>query len=249
MGSYQISTNIYVGKDPKFGEYDKEIVHRLLQQVQIDFSCWIGDDVFQTCNCTLLYKGECPTIYKVGDKDHLIMLHVTGNEWWRWIYQFAHEYCHHLVNGPITSEMIGLQWFEEVICDLSSICHLDRLIALCDVLRISSALDNHNRIPYKIPVIACRNANLGTAQENCSEYLKSVAEKLAEPVCHRDIYSNLSATMLPLFQENPRLWKIILHFGDMRRWSSLEDLFDHLETTATVDYAASLTKLRSLLFS
>ena len=38
MKANRISDNIYVAEDPKFGTYNKHIVHRLLQQVQIDFS-------------------------------------------------------------------------------------------------------------------------------------------------------------------------------------------------------------------
>lgn len=241
MRAKQISPNIHITKDPNFGVYNELIVHRLLQQVQIDFAYWIGNNVFQTSNCYLFYKDKCPTIYDMGEVGHRICLHVKNDDWWRWTYQFAHEYCHHLINGPMQGCIMGLLWFEETICDLASIYHLNRLIALCDALQI----DNQ----YKTFVISCYNANLGTLQKNSQEYLKSVAAQLAEPVYHREIYSNLSATMLPLFLDNPHLWKIILHFGDMRQWNSLEDLFQHLERNATVDYVYSLKKLRLLLFS
>lgn len=241
MKANPLSPNIYVVEDSNFEEYNKEVVHRLLQQVQIDFSNWIGDSVFQTINCFLFYQDECPEIYSLGEAGHRLCLCVKGDDWWRWVYQFAHEYCHHIINGTMSGELKGLMWFEETICKLASICHLNRLIALCDALQI----DNQ----YKTFVISCYNANLGTLQKNSQEYLKSVADQLAEPVYHREIYSNLSATMLPLFLDNPHLWKIILHFGDMRQWNSLEDLFQHLERNATVDYVYSLKKLRLLLFS
>ena len=63
----QISTNIYVAEDPNFGEYNKEVVHRLLQQVQIDFSNWIGNQVFLTSNCHLFYQEEHPTISRTSN--------------------------------------------------------------------------------------------------------------------------------------------------------------------------------------
>ena len=239
MKTNQISTNIYVAEDPNFGEYNKEVVNRLLQQVQIDFSNWIGDNIFQTSNCFLFYQDECPEIYSLGEVVHRICLHVKGDDWWRWVYQFAHEYCHHLINGAMSNEVTGLIWFEETVCNLASICHLNRLIALCDVLQIDSQ--------YKTSVIYYRDASLGTVQSNCQEYLKSVADQLAQPVYHRGIYSNLSATMLPLFLENTHLWKIILHFGDMRSWNSLEDLFVHLRETADDSNSVSLDKLYDLL--
>jgi hypothetical protein len=239
MKTNQISTNIYVAEDPNFGEYNKEVVNRLLQQVQIDFSSWIGNEVFSTSNCFLFYQDECPEIYSLGETGHRICLCVKGDDWWRWVYQFAHEYCHHLINGTMSGEVTGLMWFEETICNLSSIYHLDRLIALYDVLRI----DNH----YKDIVVHFYNLSLGTAQSNCQEYLKLHMDELVEPVYHREIYSNLSATMLPLFLENTHLWKIILHFGDMRSWNSLEDLFAHLRETADDSYSVSLDKLYNML--
>lgn len=239
MKANRISDNIYVAEDPKFGTYNKHIVHRLLQQVQIDFSSWIGTQAFTTSNCIICYQDGHPEIYSMGEAGHRICLHVKGDDLWRWVYQFAHEYCHHLINGNTSGNVTGLMWFEETICDLSAICHLDRLIALCGVLRI----DNH----VKDWIVNCRNANLGTVQSNCREYLKQNLDKLGQPLYQRGIYSNLSTTMLPLFQKNPCLWKIILQFGDMRRWSSLDALFRHLRNTADDSYSLSLYKLQNLL--
>lgn len=241
MRVYKISANLYVAGDPNFGDFDKDIVFRLLQQVQIDFSNWIGTSVFLTSDCFIFYKDICPTIYSFGDNEHHIRLHVKGNDWWRWVYQFAHEYCHHLINGKMTGEISGLVWFEETICDLSAIFHLNRLIALCDVFQID------NLIQYKNYARACLVVNQGQAQDNCREYLKQHLNQLEEPVYHRDIYSNLSSTMFPLFEENNHLWKIISHFGDMRSWSSLEDLFVHLRNTADDSYSVSLNKLHDML--
>lgn len=239
MNVYRISTNIYVAEDPHFGTYNKQIVHRLLQQVQIDFSCWIGNHVFLTSDCFIFYQDECPEIYKMGEFGHRICLNVKGDDWWRWVYQFAHEYCHHLINGTMSGDVTGLMWFEETICKLSALCHLDRLIALCGVFLID------NRI--KDWIVSCRNANLGSVQNNCREYLRQNLDILGQPSYQRGIYSNLSATMMPLFQGNPCLWKIILHFGDMRRWPSLDALFRHLRETADDSYSLSLEKLKRLL--
>ena len=243
MNTIKISPNIYIIEDANFGTYNKNIVYRLLKQVQIDFASWIGNIVYQTSNCLVFYKDECPTIYDIREIGHRVCLHVNGDDWWRWTYQFAHEYCHHLINGPMSGGIKGLLWFEETMCDLSSIFHLRRLIALCDVFQINSLLQ------YKIYARSCLHANLGTVQENCQEYLKQHMVELEQPVYHREIYSNLSATMLPLFVENPNLWKMILHIGDSRRWTSLEDLFVHLHRTSDNSYSHSLTKLENLLIS
>ena len=84
-------------------------------------------------------------------------------------------------------------------------------------------------------------------KKNCREYLRSNMATLEQPVYQREIYSNLSVTILPFFEENNHLWKIILHFGDMRKWDYLEDLFDHLLHTSDDSYSVSLRKLYNLL--
>lgn len=237
----RISTNLYVGDDANFGEYDKEIVYRLLQKVQFDFADWIGDYVFRTSNCLIYYKENNPTIYNIEGIGHRICLHVKGDDWWRWVYQFAHEYCHHLINGKMTGEISGLMWFEEVICDLSAIVHLSRLIVLCDVLQ------NENLYRYKNYARSCLYANVGQPQDNCREYLRQHKDEIEQPEYQWEICSNLSSSILPLFEENHHLWKIISHFGDMRSWASLEELFVHLQNTADDSYSVSLEKLHDLL--
>lgn len=239
MNITKISSNIYVNEELEFGIYNKNIVYRLLQQVQLDFSNWIGEQVFQTCDCFISYKNECPETYKREKDSHLICLNVKEDNWWQWVYQFSHEYCHHLINGNLNGDLSGLKWFEETVCNLASKCHLSRLVALCDVLLINNQ--------YKDIAFAHYVSNAGSPQRNCQEYLKQSMDELSQSEYHREIYSNLAASMLPLFQENHHLWKMILHFGDMCSWHSLEDLFEHLQKTADDSYSVSLDKLYKLL--
>ena len=53
--------------------------------------------------------------------------------------------------------------------------------------------------------------------------------------------------MFPLFQENPHLWRMLLHIGDSCAYPSLEELFSHLENTADETYTDSLQKLKITL--
>ena len=59
--------------------------------------------------------------------DRIIYLHTRGDFWCQWIYQFAHEYCHHIINGTMTGELSGLMWFEESVCELASMYNLNSL--------------------------------------------------------------------------------------------------------------------------
>lgn len=62
---------------------------------------------------------EYPMCSNVGNH-RIIYLATKDNFWCQLAYQFAHEYCHHLINGPMDGENISSYWFEESICELSS---------------------------------------------------------------------------------------------------------------------------------
>lgn len=42
-------------------------------------------------------------------------------------YQFAHEYCHHLIDEPMDGESCTSFWFEESICELSPVYFMRRI--------------------------------------------------------------------------------------------------------------------------
>ena len=237
-----IASNIFMPIDDAFGIYNREIVHELLVNIQNDFALSLEKSVDMSTLCMIEYRPGDPQCNKIPN-GHLIFLSTQGDEWWRWAYQFSREYCHSLINGASTGEISGLIWFEETMCHLASIYQLKNLIEFC------SMSPDYLLNSYKEVACHCLMANFGQPQYNCREYLLSVADQLAEPDYHREIYSNLSATMSSLFLENKHLWKIILHFGDMRKWNSLHELFEHLQSKASQDYAHTLQKLYNLLFS
>lgn len=237
-----VASNLFMPGDDAFGIYNREIVHELLVNIQNDFALSLERPVDISTLCMIEYHQEDPLCCKTPN-GHLIFLCVQGDEWWRWVYQFSHEYCHSLINGTFTGEISGLIWFEETMCHLASTYQLKNLIEFCSKSP-NPLLNSYKRIAYQYLL-----ANFGQHQYNCQEYLLSVADRLVEPVYHREIYSNLAATMAPLFLENNHLWKIILHFGDTRKWGSLHELFEHLQSKATPDYAYSLQKLYNLLLS
>lgn len=90
----------------------------------------IRTSAFLTRKCIVLYKEEGPMCSLIGDS-HLIFLAVRDNYWCQWVYQFAHEYCHHLINGPLSGEWSKMLWFEETICELSSLYNLYMMKSFC----------------------------------------------------------------------------------------------------------------------
>lgn len=242
-----ISPNLYISNSPLFGNYDKEVIYYLLRSVDINFSTALNIPQFSTCNCMIEYKDNHPMCSIVAD-NHFIFLHVTDNYWSKWIYQFAHEYCHHLINGKMSGEIRGLMWFEETICELSSMYHLQMAAtqwSCCNLIVCRHFAPAHqsylNGLLSQQPQLVHDTHNRG--------FLQLWLPILEQQTYHRDYYNALAARMFPLFVENPHLWKIILHFGNMRQWNSLEELFVHLHQTADDSYSDSLKRLENLLFS
>lgn len=241
-----IAPNISISDNPNWGDYNHEIVHEIIKSIDANFSSALELPTFSSCHCYIEYWEEGPMCSKIHN-EHLICLSAKEDYWCQWIYQFSHEYCHHLINGTLTGEIKGLMWFEETICHLSSMYHLHILSLQWESLIAGrphwvQVLQKHqNALLLKTPQLLSATQHPG--------YLRTWLPILEQQSYHRDYYNALAAKMYPLFVENPHLWKIILHFGDMRQRDSLEVLFQHLERHATVDYVYSLKKLRLLLFS
>lgn len=243
MRFHQFAPNLFISNDPSFCDYNREIVHHLITSVDIDFSICLGILPFKTCDCFIMYHPDHPMCCP-SEKGHLIYLHAYQDYWCRWVYQFAHEYCHHFINGKLSREISGLTWFEETICELSSMFHLYRFYARWSKKQHPYApfvLDYLNDLLSKNPLLFSETLR--------PRFLSLWEQILSEPKYHRDHYNVIATKMFPLFVENPRLWKIILHFGDMRKWNSLPDLFEHLHQTADDSYSQSLSDLEKLLLS
>ena len=212
----QIADNLFFEDNESFGKYSRYIVYDILRSIDINFSECLGLESFSTCKCVIRHQPENPMCCQSGT-DHYIYLSAHDNYWCKWVYQFAHEYCHHLINGKLSGEITGLIWFEESICELSSMFNLYKMYEqlLSQTLR--------------------------------GGWLNQWMPILSEPRYHRDYYNVIAARIFSLFCENPYLWKIILHFGDMRQWNSLESLFDHLIRNSHDEYSKTLLTLRDTL--
>ncbi len=241
-----IGFNLFMPNDDRFGNYNHEIVYNLLLSVEKNFSSVLKRPLNDKGICCIDYRPGNPQCIKTHIGHH-IFLSSREDYWCRWVYQFAHEYCHSIIDGAFTGEIKGLMWFEETICELSSMYHLHTLYSQwktqAGVLYhyAPNFLDYLNGLLSQNPQLLSATLHPG--------FLSTWLQLLQQQTYHRDYYNALAAKMYPLFVENPHLWKIILHFGDMQQWSSLGDLFQHLERNATVDYVYSLKKLRLFLFS
>lgn len=248
MNFYLFAPNLYIEDHPSFGNYNREIIFDLLRSVDVNFSRALGLTPFSSRRCYIVYHNEHPMCSGPSEEYHLIHLHTYDNYWCKWIYQFSHEYCHHLINGKLSGELTGLIWFEETICELSSMYHL--LVLYLQWSTSSNPIQSQYAPAFRdyLNDLLSQNLQLLSLTERPG-WLSSWIPVLLEPEYHRDYYNAIAAKILPLFVENPSLWMIILHMGDTRKWESLQSLFDYLFETAEASYSDSLHKFYHLLFS
>lgn len=179
-----------------------------------------------------------------GDK-RIIYINSKPSLWCKWVYQFAHEYCHHLINGPMTGQIKGLVWLEETICEEASIFSLTRLQEWTKWKQMGQL--------HYIPAVRCYTDDLLSQETELQKMIDQNGSVLPwlpvleEPTYHRDRYNAIACKLHTLFCTNPDLWKIIGHIGDSSQWQSLEALLSLLEIEATEDYRHSVVAMRKIL--
>jgi len=199
---------------------------------------------FSSKQCVVLHTEREPMCADI-EGTHYIYLCVKDKYWCQWVYQFAHEYCHHLINGSLSGEWSRMLWLEETICELSSLYNLYKMSSYClDIgldyyepsvrKYLKNQLDNKGKQTFKL-----------SADGGWYEVFK---EQLAARGYKRDLYNAIAVLLFPLFLETPQLWKLILHIGDIREWQSLDDLLNHLQLNADDTYLESLLKMKRLFY-
>lgn len=132
------------------------------------------------------------------------LIYVTAVDiyWAQNIFQYSHELCHLLIAEPIPE---CFKWFEESICDLASIFFLYE----SEKNWVSYFPDHSDYKPKIQKYIADLSSgesfslhDLFDEQSECAIYLKSHRYDR-----NRNRYVALS--LLPIFKDNPALWKSV----------------------------------------
>lgn len=235
MGTVENITHNMAIEPNGFGQYSHKVVNHLLASVQSLMGRYANNEK----QCVILHRDDNPMCCSVGNF-HIIFLHSRDNYWCQWVYQFAHEYCHHIIDGEMTGELGGLMWFEETLCELCSMYCLHHFVHWCEV-----------NPPLSLYAPAVREyLDQLTSGQSCDghlrDYISQNLDLLSLPDYQREIYKRIAATMLPSFVACPDLWRIIPLIGDSRRWQTLDELFQHLETELSPTLPA-LSQLRLMV--
>lgn len=232
-----METNIVFERNDAFGNPDYNVIRALLFMVDMNLMAALDRPPFSTKQCVVIPTDMDPMCSAAGEK-HLIFLNVKGDYWCQWVYQFAHEYCHHIIDGALSGKWSDLLWFEEMICELSSMYNLHEMVSFCQRSGLSGYAP---AVQAYLDNLLCKNRGMYPLNAEGGWY-KGLAASLKEQGYNRALYNSIAALVFPLFVQNPFLWKIILHIGDIRSWSSLEELFSHFKEKADDSYRDSLCR-------
>lgn len=151
----------------------------------------------------------------------IIYLATKDNYWCQLAYQFAHEYCHHLINGPMDGENISSYWFEESVCELSSIYFMRR-IAQKWVANNTPIL---NTYAQSVKNYCEDNWSCVSLVNRLPYWIHDNMSMLSELNYHREMYKVIAKSLYPLFEEYPNLWKLLPY---LKRVSQEEyESFEH----------------------
>ena len=233
-----MESNIFLHESTDFGNPNYEIVRDILNKIDNNMMSALGLPVFSSKRCDVFYTDKYPVCSK-GEGGHDIYLCVKHNDYYQWIFQFSHEYCHHLINGAMTNDWSDLLWFEETICQLASLYNMFMMVEFCEEMgKADCASLLKDRLSHYLG-----KATKDNKLDMRGGWFKSFADQLRSKGYKRDLYNSIAVLMYPFFVENPNLWKIIQYIGDIRSWNSLDELFKHLQSKADHTYADSLEKM------
>lgn len=227
---YNISPNISIEYNG-FGDSDLSVIGPILSSIEQEMTHLINRQPYHFRNVYIRRSFDSPRTLDQNGL-HVIELNTENNYWCQWIYQFAHEYCHHLINGKMLAKLSGLLWFEETLCETCSIYCLIVIERQWKSMFPAYASYRKNIRSYIYDLLVDETKIDYPIHESIAYISTTYGNDY-----NRDLYHSLACRIwLPLFIEEPSLWKILNHIGDIYSWRNLSDLLLHLEETADSSY-------------
>jgi hypothetical protein len=156
-------------------------------------------------------KPQCPIYYKNETHDD-IYIHTQDMYWCQYAYQFAHEFCHHLIQFTQQNpDKFG--WLEETLCELAS---------LFIMLKMAEAWKTHPPYPnwssYSPSIADYVNKHSDkrqTTEESFDVWYQSKLNQLYAQRYDRKNNFEIAYRLLKVFNEEPRIWNSIFEFKNI----------------------------------
>jgi len=202
-----------------------------------------SDFYYETLNNPKMIKGDIFNIIYLSAKDQY---------WAKYAYQFAHEYCHHLIDKDFPPEHDQFGWFEETLCELASIHSLK---FMADQWARGKA-PYHNWINYHKALNnyadELLNRETNKYEGKLSDWISKNQYILEKDRVNRPMNLLVASKMYELFSEFPDLWNTIPTLGKVEVNSSslmFEDYIVEWGNKIDKENKSSFNKLKSLLLN
>lgn len=181
-----------------------------------------------------------------------VQLTARDEQWAAYVYEFAHELCHVLGNyerHPHLQSAGAHRWFEEALCEVSSLYTLHRLAADWAQSPPSARLgvQAQQLQAGADRFLAERHRQLPPGQSLADWYARHAVALRANPY-DRDRNEVVANQLLPLFEESPALWEAL---GYLNLDAPGGDFADYLRTwrdNAPPAYLDSIGYVMALFF-
>ena len=177
------------------------------------FPIWIGKTTAIINNVTVLNNDRDIQIVVSSDFDYpetfnqlnpvVIKIAMSRLSYWdQAVYQYAHEYCHYLINSPLPS--LRDEWFEEVICECCSRFALYQLSndPLAKQLQFNLAFREYYTNLFKKKNQPFNLADLSNDNSSILQEMRNNHED-------RDKFNYIANQIYPIIRENNTFWKSI----------------------------------------
>lgn len=209
--------NITVEPHRSWGNAPTSNIKALCENVVLHFQEQLRDEFKIDGKLTIVYTPNRPIAWYSwafggATNEYKIGLKVTGTFWAQFSYQFAHEFCHIMLNHDNTHPNNPNIWFYEAICELANVWVLRRM---GETWSYRPPYPNwagwrHNLTDYANNSVMGRAASqyAGTGAKWLDEWEDSMRRKESGVFSYQRV-AQLSYKFLPIFEENPEAWNAI----------------------------------------
>lgn len=154
----------------------------------------------------IVHSDDHPVIYC---QHSVILLSAKERFWCKYAYQFAHEYCHFQIGGGVPQQ---LRWFEESLCELSSHFFLPRI---SDLWKMNPPYSNWMSYAEQFRIYSIKDQQKVTPFNLDFSNDPDVLVYLSQNEYDRNKNAYVAISLMPIFEQNPRLWSSVHFIGDI----------------------------------
>lgn len=202
------------------------------------------------------YSGETELVplFRDWKRVHEIYIHIHAIEphfkLLDWIDQFSHEYMHHVIDRRSMLRRPPTLWFDEALCDVSSIIQALRIERHLRIFPDKLPFPSEYVIRvFEIVTQLCKHGDTPVSQSIRAG--NGIGEFLPVPldsVSLAQYGASVASCIYHWFLMNPNLWKMVQYIHQVPLDADIFALLDHLRVTADDSYRDSLEEMIKILF-